>query len=261
MGAIALGVVGVALGAGGTAMSASAAGKKRDALLRQTEEGLPTPGKYTEDYYGDLSKYAGQSASMARNMNQDIYDQVIGRREQYLPGTQASLQDASKALFPLLQGKLPPEVLANFQRSGNANSVGLGFGGSGFGDLNTALFGARGQLAGMQLGYSLLPSLLGAVPNAPMMTPDSFLNNIMTPTQRTQTQLNIRGQNIGIQTAAAGMPTGNEIWGKYLSGTGGMLTGAALGGMGGMGGGMSSAPSGVTGSGWTGGGTMPGTYG
>jgi len=53
-----------------------------------------------------------------------------------------------------------------------------------------------------------------------------------------QTQLGVRGQNMGLQTAAAGIPNSSQTWGSTLGSIGGALmgaggTGMAMGGMGG----------------------------
>jgi hypothetical protein len=61
----------------------------------------------------------------------------------------------------------------------------------------------------------------------------------MTPLQRTQTQLQVRGQNFGLIGQRAGMETAGGIAGNTMGQIGGMLMGGSMGGMGGMmGGGM-----------------------
>lgn len=241
----------MALGAGGTYLSASSASKKRKELASKTGEWLPTIPQNESDYFDALQKYQPRASALARTIGQEEMDAALALREQAIPGIGKGISEGAEALFPLLKGELPPAVLDAFRRSGAANSVGLGFGGSGFGDLNTALFGARGALAGMQLGYGMLPSLLGATPNINTPTAMSFLGNVMSPQDRTNTQLQVRGQNLGISQAVAGMPTSSEVWGNFLSSTGGMMLGGAMGGggMGGGGGGSSTGPGGYFGSG------------
>src|SRR3990170_3269183 len=190
-----VGVLGaLALIGGGTALEASAATKKRKQLLGYQQSDLPDINRYTENFFGDLSQYEDQSRGMAMRANEDLTNLALSRRERALPGVGNAVATGFEAITPLLRGELPPAVLENFRRSGNAASVGLGFGGSGFGDLNSALFGARGSLQAMQLGYSFLPALLGAAPQFGTQSPTSFLEGIMTPAQQAQTQLGVRGQ-------------------------------------------------------------------
>jgi hypothetical protein len=151
---------------------------------------------------------------------------------------------AMDSITPLLAGELPPSVLAAFKSAGGASTVGLGMGGSGFGFLNTGLFGARGSLGAMQTGFGLLPALMSTLPNINSPSSAAFLQSIMTPAQRVQTQLQIRQQNLGIESQLAGMPTSKEVWGQSLQEAGGALAGGAMtagmgGGFGGGGGGGS----------------------
>lgn len=237
-----VGILGaLALIGGGTALQASSATKKRKQLLGYQQSDLPDTNLYTENYFGDLSQYEGQSRGMAMRANEDLTQLALSRQERALPGVRNAVKTGFESLLPLLRGELPPAVLENFRRSGNASSVGLGMGGSGFGNLNTALFGARGSLDAMKLGYSLLPTLLGAAPQFGTTSPAAFLEGIMTPAQQASTQLGVRGQNVSLAQTASGMKTGSEVWGGMLSGLGGMLLGSSMGSIGGAGGGMGMA--------------------
>lgn len=246
MGAAAAFVVGKGLEAWGTAKQASEAKKKRKELLEAQEKWLPDIGKYTGDWFSDMQKYTPEAIKLSDTISSAQYDQELRLREKALPGFGAATGGAVKALAPLLRGELPQGVMEAFQRAGGASTAGLGMGGSGFGFLNTGLFGARGSLGAMQTGFSLLPALMATLPNVQGSSVMNFLQSIMTPAQRTQTQLAIRGQNIGIQQTAAGMPTSGDIWAGYLQEQGGQLAGIGSMGMG-MGGGL---PTGGTGAGW-----------
>lgn len=237
MGALAIAAVagGIAMGAGGAYMSAQGAKKQTKALLDAQNQWLPNVQGDTQDYFRDLGQYQSSSIDLSRTMNREAMSQAMERREMALPGSMKRLGESAPLVFDLMQGKLPMNEIRNALRSGNANSIGKGIFGE-TGDFMTQLFGAGGVLKGMQLGYSLLPSLLGAVPTAPMMSPGAWLEGLMTPAQRTQAQLNVRGQNIGLQTAASGIPNSDQVWGKWLSATGGQMAGAGMSGMGGMGG-------------------------
>lgn len=235
---MAIGVLGaLALIGGGTHLQAKGASKKRKQLESYQQADLPNIPLYTQNYFGDLSRYEDQSRGMAMRANEDLTNLSLSRRERSTPGISNLIAEQVPQVANLMKGELPESVLNAFRTSGAANSVGLGFSGSGYGDLNQALFGARGSLGAMELGYSLLPTLLGAAPQFGTTSPTSFLEGIITPAQQAQTQLGVRGQNVGIASQVAGMQTSSDVWGGMMSGLGGMLLGGMMGG-GGMGGGM-----------------------
>jgi hypothetical protein len=237
-----MGAIGAVMGIGGAALSAGEAGKKRGQLKEAQGMWLPNIDQYTNDYFAQLMQRTPDAKKVAdATYDADLSRQLAGR-EKALPGTQDALTGAMGALAPLLRGELPPSVMQAFQRAGGASTAGLGFGGSGFGFLNTGLFGARGSLGAMQTGFGLLPALMSTLPQVNSPGTAAFLQSIMTPAQRTQTQLQIRGQNLGIESQLAGMPTSKEVWGQSLQEAGGALAGGAMtagmgGGFGGMGGG------------------------
>lgn len=229
-------VAGAALLIGGAGMSGNSATKKRKQLLGYQNAELPNYDLYNQNYYGDLSQYEDQSRGIAMRANEDLTQLALNRQERALPGVRNAISTGFEQLMPLLRGELPQSVLDNFKRSGGASSVGLGFGGSGFGDLNAALFGARGSLAAMQMGYGMLPALLGAAPQFGTQSPTAFLEGLMTPGQMAQTQLGVRGQNVSLAQTGAGMDTASDVWGGMLGFLGGTLMGGVGGGMGGGGG-------------------------
>lgn len=243
MGAFAI-AAGLALGAGGTALSANAASKKRGELGATMDKWLPNIDDATSRYFEDLLGRTGQADKLADTVGEQDLDRTLRLREKAAPGIGKLTGTAIDSILPLLRGELPQGVLESFARAGGASSVGSGFGGSGYGFLNTGLFGARGSLGAMQTGFGLLPALMSTLPNINSPSTAAFLQGIMTPAQRVSTQMQIRQQNLGIASQVAGMPTSGEVWGNFLGETGGALLGGAMGGMGG-GGGM--APIGGTG--------------
>lgn len=258
MGAVALGVAAVALIAGGSAMSAKGAKKRRNELQAAQDRWLPNMDKYTEDYFNDLVGYTDEADRLADTVASQDTDRAMSIQEQAMPGITEGRKRAFDSLMPLLRGELPPSVMDAFMRSGAASSVGSGFGGSGFGFVNQGLFGARGALGAMQTGYGLLPALMSTLPQVNSPSTASFLNAIMSPAQRTQTQMQIRQQNMNNAAQVAGMQTGGEVWGSSMQQVGGALLGGAvgMGGGGGMGmmggmggGGGGGSPSGGTGMG------------
>jgi hypothetical protein len=263
MGAIALAAVGLGLGIGGTAMGASSAKKKRAELTQALGSWLPDTGKYQTDWFADMQKFMRPSTELARQTTEATTDISMGARERQLPGFGQASADALASISPLLRGELPKGVMDAFTRAGGASTVGAGFGGSDFGALNTGLFGARGALGGMQTGLGLLQSLVSSMPQVQVTSPTSFLSQIMSPLQRTQTQLSIRGQNMGVASQLAGMDTSNDVWGGFMNNLGGTLMGAGLSGMGGgSGGGFGSfSGTGQTAGGYSGGGVTGGWSG
>lgn len=238
MGAIALAVVGAGIGIAGTAMSASSADKKISKLRSARDKWLPDIDAYTNQYFEDLNQYSGEASDIADTVGMSDVDRALAMRERAAPGFSKVTSSAMDSIIPLLRGELPPGVMDAFMRSGAASSVGSGFGGSGFGAVNQGLFGARGALGAMQTGFGLLPALMSTLPNVNNPSTAMFLQSIMTPAQRTSSQLQIRGQNIAIEQTAAGMPTSGEVWGSFMQETGGAMMGAGMmGAMGGGGGG------------------------
>lgn len=239
-------LAGGALAGGGMYMSGRSADKKRAALEGSYDRWLPNPDLYQKQFFGDMERYLPQATKLSRDMSAAESDAFFAAKERALPGFTSGIQQAGNALFPLLRGELPQGVMDAFTRAGGASSVGLGFGGTPFGALNTGLFGARGALGAMQTGFGLLPSLMGALPNlAPTSISAVLGQGVMTPQQRTNAQLAVRGQNMGVATQLGEMPTSGEIYGQGLSQVGGGLIGSGAmgvgGGMGGAGGGFSFA--------------------
>lgn len=228
-------------------MKASSAKRKRQELLDAQEKWLPDIDEYTSKYFNDLLGYSDEATKLADTVGEADMDRALRLREKALPGIGKTTASALESIAPFLKGELPPSMLRAFQNAGGASTVGGGMGGSGFGFLNTGLFGARGALGAMQTGFGLLPALMSTLPNVNSPSTAAFLQSIMTPAQRTQAQLQIRGQNLGIEQTLAGMPTSKEVWGTALQEAGGAIAGAGMtagmggglggGGMGGGGGG------------------------
>lgn len=246
--------------AGGTALSADDASKKRKQFAKMMEMGIPDIDDATSKYFADLLGRTPQAEKLADTIGESDLDRTMRLREKAAPGIGKLTGTAMESILPLLKGELPQGVLESFARAGGASSVGSGFGGSGYGFLNTGLFGARGSLGAMQAGFGLLPALMSTLPNINSPSAAAFLQGIMTPAQRVNTQLQIRQQNIGIASQLAGMETSQGMIGGGMQEIGGVLTGFGMGGgMGGGGnpyGGFSS--SGMTAGGYSGGGAAGG---
>jgi hypothetical protein len=218
-------------------MSASAASKKQKHLLGIEDKWLPNIDEATNRYFSDLLGFTDEATKLADTVAESDLNRAMRLREKALPGITKTTQGALDAIAPLLKGELPPAVLEAYARAGGASTVGSGFGGSQFGFLNTGLFGARGALGAMQQGFGLLPALMSTLPNVNSPSTAAFLESIMTPAQRVQTQLQVRGQNIQSKIALTGLPSSGEVWGSGMQQVGGAMLGGAVSGGGGAGGG------------------------
>ena len=210
-------------------------------------------GQLGKDYFNDMSANYGAAQQLSSKARQDELTQNLALREQALPGSMQALRDAMASISPLLRGELPPSVMAAYQRAGGASTVGMGFGGSGMGFLNTGLFGARGSLGALQTGMGLLPTLLQSMPNVSAPTTMQLLGRISDPTQRAQMNMEIQRERTAIGADIANAPTRLDVWGKGLKQAGAQLMGGGMGGMGSMfgsgsGGGGAGGPPG--GGGW-----------
>jgi hypothetical protein len=239
MGAAAIAAAaGLVLGTGGTFLSANAASKARKALSSTTGDWLPNINQYQEQYFQDLQRFEAEASDLSTRIGERSLNDALALREKMFPGLGGAIKDSTSGIYALMRGDLPKSVMDSFSRAGGASTVGSGFGGSGFGFLNTGLFGARGSIGAMETGYGLLGALLATSPQLQTPSAMTFLQNLMTPEQRTNTQLTVRGQNLDIASKVAGMPTRSQVWGNWLGGIGGQLMGAGLSaGLGGGGGG------------------------
>jgi hypothetical protein len=235
-----------------------AADKKRD-RWQEFMDSLAEPNVRQEglNWFGDLEELYPRASSLSQRAREDEMTQNLALRERALPGIGQASADAMQGIGALLRGELPPEVLRNFTRAGGASTVGLGMGGSGFGALNTGLFGARGSIGAMQTGMGLLPTLLGTMPTVSAPTTMGLLGQLMTPEQRVNLQMQLRAQKIGMQGTLESMPTALESWSAHLNESGAMLLGGGGAAMGGMGGSGTPGMGGFN----TGGGMNAGGYG
>lgn len=242
------------------------AANKRRKEYEEMMSNLPEadPNKANKDWFTSLGEFYPEANKLSEMARSDELAQNLALREKALPGITGMIGDASSSIAPLLRGKLPAGVLNAFTRAGGASTVGLGMGGSGFGALNTGLFGARGAMGAISTGMGLLPSLMSTMPNVSAPTTMGLLSNLMTPQQLIDLQMKLRQQQIGINDTLNAMPTALDSWSQHLNESGAMLMGGggvAMGGMGGGGGGGfgsfngsgGSTAGGYSGGGFTGG--------
>lgn len=229
------------------AVTGGIAADQRRKRFENFMSGLAEPNPTTEagNYFSDLNQFYGKANQLSQRARQDELTQDLALREQAMPGSTQALKDAMASVSPLLRGELPAGVMANFMRAGGASTVGGGWGGSGFGALNTGLFGARGSLGAIQTGMGLLPTLLSSMPHINAPTTMGLLSQLLTPEQRVNLQMQIRQQKIGMENSLESLPTALDAWSSHLNESGAMMMGG-----GGMGGGQSNPYAGYRGTGW-----------
>lgn len=231
-------VAGLGMGLIGAAFGSGEADKKRQSVLNMMGQWLPDINQNTADYFKNATANLPGAENLNRSVGMADMGTGLAMQEQAMPGIGAARSGALAAAGPLAAGELPPSVMANFMRAGGARAAGAGHSGDLFSSLMTGLFSAQGSLGAMKEGSGLLATLLGTIPHVSTPGSASFLGEgVPGAMQRTSTQMGVRGQNIGIGEAAAGMPTGTDVWSKWLMSTGGMMTGNGM--MGGFGGGGS----------------------
>lgn len=195
----------------------------------------PNPTQEAGNWFSDLNQFYNQANTLSQRARSDELTQDLALRERAIPGSTAAINAGMANVSDLLAGRVPQSVMNNFIRAGGASTVGGGWGGSGFGALNTGLFGARGSLGAIQTGMGLLPTMLSTMPNLQAPTTMGLLGQLLTPEQRVNMQMQIRQQKIGMENQLESLPTALDAWSQHLNESGAMLMGAGTMGMGGGG--------------------------
>lgn len=219
--------VGLALGAGGTALSASAADRRRKGLFKiANEPGLDTK-EITLQSLQDMIETAPTSFKVADLINQYYRTQL--EREGLADLKRAIIQQTAADLA----GEIPEDVTQQVFRSAAGRALTGGYAGSALHrglvlrDLGLTSDALR------QRGFEKTQALL-----AGMRVPGSFDPYAagllgLTPAQMVNLRSAERTQRLQMLAQAELLPRGDENWAKYMSSTGGMLT--SLGTMGMMG--------------------------
>lgn len=225
-------VAGALLDIGGNALFAESASKHRKEFKGMMDD-LHTPnvGQLEADYFRDLDKYTPEAIRLTQQMRDAELAGSLKLREQALPGITQATSNAMASIMPLLRGELPSSVARAYQNAGGASTVGSGFGGSGFGFLNTGLFGAKGALGAIQTGMGLLPSLLSTMPQISSPNPMNLLGEgVMNTQARTNLEMMLRQQQIGMNTTLSQMPNRMDVWAAGMKQAGQSLMGGGQGG-------------------------------
>jgi len=218
---IALTALGILTGGAGAFLKAGAAGKARDELRSAQEKWLPDTEGDISKYFDDLVKYGSAAAAMNRQVGTSDLETKLALRERAEPGAMGRTQAWGGAIDKLIKGDWNDLVHA-----GGWANAGSGFGGSGAGNVAQFNTSRRARLQELGMIPSLLASLRGFETDSSAPGAGAFLSQITNPAQRTQTQLNVRSQNLGVAGAVAGMPSGNAVYGQWLSSLGGAAAGA-----------------------------------
>jgi hypothetical protein len=229
-----MGIVGAGLHIGGTAMEASAADEKRDQYRDMMDDWLPDIPAYQKGYFEDLLKYEEDAGKLADSIGKRDMTSALARREMAMPGIGGYLKGALSAAGPMAGGEMPRWLQDVFRSSAGTNAVGLGFGGSPFGAGLTGWGAVDRAMGAQRQGVGLLGALMGMMPNTRSPSGMDILSEgVMNPAQRTQTQLNVRNQNIGMANYLMGMNNSDEVWAGSMKDAGATLIGGSMGGGGG----------------------------
>lgn len=221
-------LIGAGMQAGGAFMGANQANKRRNQLLGIAE----TPGVDFGDITADALASMGENmpaatalAGQSAEAQQAIMDRIL---EKVIPGYSAMQKQRSSNTAALLRGELPSDVQSKVMRNAAEKSVAGGFGGSGFGrNLGLRDLGLT-SLDAITSGGRMFQEEISGTPMAKVVSPLDLSG--ISP----QAAINLReGERIDKMnrlTTWAGAPTGRDVWGKYLTDTGGALMGASMGG-------------------------------
>ena len=229
-------VVGAGMQIGGAIMGANQANKRANKLLGIAE----TPGidtkKTAADALNNLASNLPAAEQLAGNVNQFNQDQIDMILEQIVPGYKASQAQRSKNSAALLAGELPPDVEARVNRKAAERGVRGGFSGSRFeSNLGLRDLGLT-TLDAMTLGDRLFQGQVSGTPRTEMVNPLAYAG--LNPQQETALRSAERFDKMNRLSAWAGAPTGRDVWSKYLTDTGGQISGmGASGAFSSMGGG------------------------
>ena len=225
MGAIALGAVGLAAGAGGAFLGSQSAKKHKRALTDVAN----TPNVDLNDVYSQ-SSLAGlmalpQFQSLSRQGalgQQQAINEVQGEA---IPGFEDIQSQRSANVLSNLRGELSPELASQIWRETNARNLGGGQLGQ-RGNYNQARNYGRTAMDLQNLGQTQASNLIASTPTAKTMSPLEFL---ISPQNHYGALLGERAQKMDLMAQVAGAPTSTDIWAKYLTDSGGAITGAASG--------------------------------
>ena len=228
MGAIAL-AIGAAVAIGGTAMSASAASKRKDKL----NDIANTPGLDLNNIYSDslgaMSSAQPKAESIAAENNTFNNDQLQKMLEKSIPGYGQMQGTRTANANALLRGEIPEDVRSQINRTTAARALGGGYAGTQAGRNLTARDLGMTSLNLMGLGQQYSQGILGSTPMSALQSPASMLT--ITPTQALATRGHERDLQLQMLTGAAMAPGASDVWGKALQDSGNSVASMGMSGM------------------------------
>lgn len=245
---LALGLAGIATGAGGAFLKGRASEMKKEGL----EDVADTPPLDIDSITGQSLatqlKYLPEGSELSKRIGKANQENLMAMEEMGLSGIGKARETALGSLMSSGIFGDSSAKLKEWQRIASGMQLGRMGGGAGssFSKINSLRYGYNENIEGITKGVGILGSLINSMrlagnsPGVQLFLAPSVSETINQRSQERQQRMNLRAQasQIGGQT---------EAWGNYLSPLGGLMTGAAMGGGtgmigGGLVGGMSSAP-------------------
>lgn len=224
--ALGLGILG---GAAGAFLGGQAGDIKRSRLRSVAETpGLDT-GAITGQALADQLKYLPQAQQLQGQIGQANQAEALKEWAQIDPALLGNLQAASGKIGGLFGDS--SAALADVARRGAAAGLtagGRGYAGSTAGQIGNLRLSYQEDLARTQLGTGLLGSLIGSMSHLKTTSPGVQAFMGPSPEQLINLRAGERTQRMNLLAQAAGVPGQTAAWGGYLSGLGGMATGAGL---------------------------------
>lgn len=235
----ALAAVGGLMHIGGTALSAKEANKRRKAVKDIAKYPGLDFNAITDDALSGYESVFDRAAALSGRLSKTNQEALNAQEEMSLPGVRAAREKALGRISGLFDED--SAWIQGLQRRGAALGLSSGLRGSGAGQMQTLRLSDREGMQRTQLGTGLLGSLIGGMRLANSPATQAFLGP--TISEQVNQRSGERTQRLNTLMAAAGLPTGSEMWGDSLKQVGGSLMGMGATGMlggGGMLGGMSA---------------------
>lgn len=214
---------------GGAFLGAKSANQRRNQLFDIAN----TPGLYTGaltlEALGDQEQAFGPASALTEKINRFSAAERRNLLEDAIPGYQARKAQTSELIDSFLRGEVPQDVQDAVWDSAAGRALTGGYGGSGMARSLTARDLGLTSLGLMQTGLG--ESSRFNRDTAGLELPDvvSVANYLgLSPQELIALRSGERSERMRMQSAAAGMPMGREVWAKYLNETGGQLAGMGL---------------------------------
>src|SRR4030095_2055000 len=142
---------------------------------------------------------------------------------QTIPGYSGMQQQRSDVTRSMLAGELPPDVVAAINRRSAGRALSGGYSGSGFHDALTARDLGLTSLDLINRGMGYSERLASTTPRANVIGTENFFGPV--PNQLLDVRSREREAKQKLMAQYSGMPGGTSVWGDWMTGLGGTLTG------------------------------------